>query len=85
MSKRTLTAISLGLMNMGIFIGTVVFLPSPSSWTSYGGPISSFINSRTDWDVAWGVLVATVVFSVGIFLMLEALGAFGRSPRDTED
>lgn len=73
---RAKTAI-LGFLvtDLGIFLTTCVFLPRRGSWGS-SGPLSYFINSRQRWDIAWGVLVASLVLSVGVFFLLKSLGAF---------
>jgi len=62
-------------MDLGIFATTVAFLPRPGSW-GHSGPWSYFINSRTRWDIAWAVLAASILISIGVFLLLEALGIF---------
>lgn len=80
--KKTPTIIGLALIDLGIFLVTITFLPKRGSW-SHDSPISYFINARRDWDLAWGVLVAAVLISIGVFKLIEATGAFeGKTPRN---
>ena len=81
MKNRILAALGLAAMDFGIFAATAAFLPQPGSWGS-NGPLSYFINSRTRWDIAWTVLVAAIIFSVGLFLLLESLGVFTGKNRE---
>jgi hypothetical protein len=75
--KKIPTAIALLFFDLGIFVGTITFLPRRGSW-GHSGPLSYFINSRTRWDIAWGVLIAVLFLSVGVFLLIQASGAFDR-------
>lgn len=75
MKKRILAASGLILVDLGVFLTTVAFLPRSGSF-GYSGTWSYIVNSRTQWDVAQIVLVASLVVSVGIFMLLESLGAF---------
>jgi hypothetical protein len=83
MKNRIIAAVGFILVDMGIFLTTVAFLPRPGSW-GHSGPWSYFINSRTRWDIAWAVLVASIFVSAGLFLVLEALGAFKKGQGTTE-
>lgn len=80
MKKRLLTSIGLLLLDVGVFLATVAFLPRKGSF-GFSGPWSHFINSRTRWDIAWCVLGAAVAFSVGAFLLMEAMGAFRQTEK----
>ncbi len=60
---------ALALFNAAIFLLATLFLPSSGSF-SYGNPISYYINSRTDWHVAFGVLIAGLLISWGVYLVL---------------
>lgn len=73
--KKTPTVCALLFINLGIFVATVTLLPRRGSWGS-SGPISYFINSRDRWDIAWGVLVSSIILSIGIFVLLYAKGVF---------
>ena len=78
MKKRLIAAIGFLLIDFGIFVAICAYLPKLSSWSSYGhwGPLSRFVSSREHWDWAWGVLIASIVISAGVFLIMESLGAF---------
>lgn len=82
--KRRFTAI-LGLLlaDLGIFIATCSFLPQRGSF-GHSGLWSYFINSRSRWDIAWGVLVAAMVLSTGVFFLMESFGAFAAETKSTE-
>jgi len=73
--KKTPTVCALLFINLGIFVATATLLPRRGSWGS-SGPISYFINSRDRWDIAWGVLVSSIILSIGIFVLLYAKGVF---------
>ena len=75
MKSRPLVAVGLLLADFGIFVGSAAFLPRKGSF-GFSGPWSHFVNSRERWDVAWGVLVAAITCSVGVFLLMEGLGVF---------
>ena len=79
--NKYFTALSLLMMNIGIFVGTTVFLPRNGSF-GFSGPLSYFINARARWDIAWGVLVATLFLSLGVFLWLKARGVFDQEVVD---
>ena len=74
---RSKAAFGLLLIDLGIFVATCTFLPGRGSF-GYSGPLSYFVNSRHSWDIAWGVLVAALVMSWGVFKLMDACGAFGR-------
>ncbi len=82
--KKRRTLISLLLINFGAFIGAAALLPRRSSW-SHSGPVSYFINCRQHWDVAWGILIALLIISAGVFLLMDAKGVFDRTPTDIEE
>lgn len=67
---------ALGLFNVAIFLLATLFLPSPGTY-AYEGPISWFINSRTDWYLAFGVLIASLLASWGVYLVVTS---FQRTP-----
>jgi Na+/H+ antiporter NhaD/arsenite permease-like protein len=81
---RMLTAIRLLLMDLAVFAGASVFLPRTMGTISWHNALGHFVNSQERWDIAWGVFLAAVLFSAGIFLLMEALGAF-RGIRKTSD
>lgn len=83
MENRIMAAVGFFLVDMGIFLTTVAFLPQPESW-SHSDALSYFINSRTRWDIAWTVLLASIFVSAGLFLVLEALGAFRKGKQNIE-
>lgn len=62
---------ALGLFNIAIFLLVTLFLPSPGTY-AYEGIVSWFINSRTDWYLAFGVLIASVMASCGIYLVVTS-------------
>jgi len=84
MKNRLIAAIGLLSMDFGTFVATVAFLPSAGSWSS-SGPVSYFINSRTRWDIACAVLVAAMLFSFGLFLLLESLSVFAEKQQIDDD
>lgn len=63
--------IALGLFNTAIFLLVTLFLPSPGTYF-HQGPVSWFINSRTDWYLAFGVLIASVLASCGVYLVVTS-------------
>lgn len=82
--KRSATIRGLLLIDLGIFLGTVVFLPERGVWSS-SGPLSGFINSRARWDIAWGVLAAALILSAGVYALIGATGTFDRNSEKTQD
>jgi len=70
--------IALGTFNAAIFVLVTLFLPRAGSF-SYSNPVSYFINSRTDWYVAFGVLIATSLISCGVYLLVDS---FQHPPQD---
>lgn len=73
--NRIRLIVALGFVNLGLFVTTAAFLPRPSSFSwSTGNPLSYLINSRTRWDIAWLVLVASILASVGVYLFITAVG-----------
>jgi hypothetical protein len=71
---------ALGLFNAAIFLLVTLFLPRRGSF-GFDGPVSYFINSRTDWHVAFGVLIASLLISWGIYLVVVS---FQRPPQGDE-
>ena len=71
-------AFALGLFNAAIFLLVTLFLPRAGSF-SYSNPVSYLINSRTDWHMAFGVLIASVLISWGIYLLVVS---FQHPPQD---
>ena len=59
---------ALGLFNVAIFVLVALFLPRNASFGS-SGPISYFINARADWHIAFGVLIASLLISCGVYLL----------------
>lgn len=70
MDKTTLIY-ALGLFNLAVFILSTLFLPSAGSF-SYQGPISYYVNTRTDWHIAFGVTLATALISWGVYLIVTS-------------
>lgn len=70
MNKR-LFFFALALFNAAIFVVATLFLPSAGSFVSEG-PLSHYINSRTDWHIAFGVLIASLLISWGVYLTVIA-------------
>jgi len=83
MTSRFLALLGLILVDLGVFAATVVFLPRAGTF-GYSGPWSYFLNSRDRWDIAWGVLAASALLSAGLFLLLDALGAFKDDQGESE-
>jgi hypothetical protein len=81
---RMLTATGLLLMDLAVFAAASVFLPRAMGMIGWHNALGHFVNSRERWDIAWGVFLAAVLFSAGVFLLMEALGAF-RGIRKTGD
>lgn len=77
--KRVPTACGLLLINLGVFLATVAFLPEGGSF-SFSGPLEYFVNIRSRWDIAWCVLGATTALLVGVFQLMAASGAFAGRP-----
>lgn len=70
-TKRLLAGF--GLLNLTVFAGTSAFLPKASgfSWST-GNPLSYYINSRTDWSVAWIALGCSLMLSLSLYLIITA-------------
>jgi hypothetical protein len=79
---RLLAATGLLLMDLAVFAATAVFLPRNVGMFHQVGLVSYFANSRMRWDIAWGIFFAALLFSAGVFLLLEALGVFQRVSRN---
>jgi hypothetical protein len=60
---------ALGLFNVAVFVLATLFLPSAGTFY-YDNPLSYYINSRTDWYVAFGVLLASLLISWGVYLVV---------------
>ncbi len=75
MKNRLLAGIGMLLVDLGVFMVTIAFLPRRGSF-GFNGPWSHFINSRANWDIAWTVLAAMFICSLGVFLMMESFGIF---------
>lgn len=56
-------------LNLAVFVLAVTYLPHRGTY-SYTGPVSRFVNARTDWDLAWGTLTASACVSVAVYLLL---------------
>lgn len=72
---------ALVLFNVAIFVIATLFLPSAGSF-SYHGPLSYYLNSRTDWYIAYGVLLASSLISWGVCLMVAS---FRETKKDDGD
>jgi hypothetical protein len=83
MTNRLLTGMGLLLVDLGVFLATVAFLPRKGSF-GFNGPWSHFINSRDRWDIAWCVLVAAITCSVGVFLLMDGIGIFRKLEKHIE-
>ena len=81
--KKIPIVYSLLFFNMGIFMATITFLPRRRSF-GHNGPISYFFNSRDRWDIAWGLLIASICLSLGIFFLLQAKGLFEKKQKNSE-
>lgn len=81
---RMLTATGLLLMDLAVFGAASVFLPRTMGMNTWHNALGQFVNSRERWDIAWGIFLAAVLFSAGVFLLMEALGAL-RGTRKTGD
>ena len=72
--------IALLLIDLALFAVTAVFLPRPSSFSyNTGNTVAYFIASRERWDIAWGVLISSLLLSGGIYL---AVTSFNRTRQD---
>ncbi len=83
MKARLVAIAGLLLIDAGFFAATCAFLPQPGTF-GHSGPWSYFVNSRARWDIAWTMLVAAILISLGTFLLLEALGAFTQKRRSID-
>lgn len=72
---------ALGLFNAALFLLVTLFLPRPGVF-SYEGPLSWFINSRTDWYLAFGLLIASLLISWGVYLVIAS---FQHPPQREEE
>lgn len=61
--------VALLFLNLAVLVLAVTYLPHRGTY-SYTGPVSRFINARTDWDLAWGTLTASACASVAVYLLL---------------
>lgn len=66
--SRARLVTALGFLNLSMFTLAVTFLPRRSVY-SYSDPVSAFVNARTDWDLAWGTLAASLSASVAVYLL----------------
>ena len=67
--QKSAFILAVGLFNLAVFILTTLFLPPARSF-SYNNPVSYYINSRTDWHIAFGIAVATALISWGAYLVV---------------
>lgn len=61
--------VALLFLNLAVFVLAVTYLPRRGTY-SYTGPISQFINARTDWGMAWATLAASACASVAVYVLL---------------
>lgn len=71
---------ALGFFNAAVFLMVTLFLPNAGSF-SYSDPVSYYVNSRTDWHIAFGVLISTILISCGLYLLI---GSFQKKPQEDE-
>jgi len=71
---------ALGLFNVAAFVLATLFLPAAGTFY-YDNPLSYYINSRTDWYVAFGVLLASLLISWGVYLVVVS---FQHPPKGKE-
>jgi hypothetical protein len=72
MNNKRLFA-GVGLLNATVFFATTLFLPKASGFIySTGNPLSYYINSRTDWHIAWIALGCSIMLSVSIYLIITS-------------
>ena len=61
------------LLNATVFFATTIFLPRTGNFSySTGNPLSYYINSRTDWHIAWIALGCSIMLSLSIYLMITS-------------
>lgn len=68
MKKRLI--ILLVCLNIAIFITTIILLPQSSTY-SFRNTAEKFINSRENWEIAWVVLLSSIILSVGVYIFAE--------------
>jgi len=68
--KKLISA--LGVLTFGTFVITAILLPRETGVIHYTNAIGGFVASRTDWHIAWCVLLGTLTVSITFFLILEA-------------
>lgn len=59
-------------INSSVFIFSSLLLPKAGTFF-FSGPVSYYINSRTDWHIAFVATSASILFSVGIYLALTSM------------
>ena len=69
MVSRGKLMVALLFLNLAVFVLAVTYLPRTGTY-SYTGPISQFINARTDWGMAWATLAASACASVAVYVLL---------------
>lgn len=62
---------ALGLINLAVFILTTLFLPSAGAF-SYDNSVSYYLNSRTDWHIAFVVAISTALISWAVYLFIAS-------------
>ncbi len=65
--------VALASINLGVSVGTASFLPSTQGGFGYSGWLEYFLEVRQCWDIAWGVLAASVIASIGAFLIVDGV------------
>lgn len=83
MKNKRLVVIGLLEIDFGIFLAVSALLPRAGSF-SWSGPLSRYVNARQNWDIAWGVLAASIILSAGALLLMEGLGVFAKRDKTIE-
>ena len=68
-SRVIATTVDVSRPQKDVFVLATLFLLSAGTF-SYDNPLSYYINSRTDWYVAFGVLLAILLISWGVYLVV---------------
>lgn len=77
--EKSKTIWALVFFDLSILTITATFLPKGGSF-SWTNRLEYFIKARQDWDLFWGVAVATLLLSIGVYLAMCAKGVFAPSP-----
>ncbi|MEM7261736.1 MAG: hypothetical protein AAF488_07065 [Planctomycetota bacterium] len=74
--KRVPFVVALWLANAGVLVISVACLPRRAHYV-FENTIEFYVNSRANWDVAWGITAGAALISIAIYLVLESCGLFG--------